>query len=736
MDTKLSTNKTRAISLLAVVTLMCGSLLTTGFGITFQSAWLAGGATITVTSTDDVLADDGLCTLREAIIAANTNVPSGGMSGECRAGKPNGSDVITLANGATYSLTIDSTQEDNAADGDLDILDNKAGMDLFIKVAKGGTATISQDASVDDRVLHILGGAKVKIDGLTLTGGTADWSGGGIFNAGTLIVNYSTISGNVANYGGGIYNDTSGTLILAGSTVSGNTANVDGGGLENGGTLTVDASTFSANSATYGGGGLFTYLGTVTIQNGSVFGGDPNTGQGNTANYGGGIAVWSGNLSLTDSTISGNTVSWVGGAIRNGSDGTVIISTSTISNNSAEWDGGGILNEGAMTVDASEVLDNTATFQGGGIGNYEGDLTISASTVSGNSSGDGGGAVNWPNSTLTVDASTFTNNTAGSGGGLRNQGTATITNRSQFTGNTVGWMGGAITNDSGGVLLVEGASIISGNSSDGFAGGLYNDSASTLTVNNSTITGNVSVYGGGGIVNDGNLTVENSVLSGNTSGQGGGLYNPGTVTIINTTVGGSGDGEGNIGTDGGGGLFNVGTMTVTDSFVIGNDGTTYGGGLFNWIGGMLTISNSTVSGNSANEGGGLHNKEGSTAIIQNGSIFSGNYARFSVGGIQNWGTITITDSVLRENMSPGEDGDAIANTGPEGSNASINASCIVGNGDTAVFSNLVTLLNATGNWWGDASGPSGVGPGIGDSVSANIDFSAWLTEPPSICVSE
>lgn len=36
---------------------------------------------------------------------------------------------------------------------------------------------------------------------------------------------------------------------------------------------------------------------------------------------------------------------------------------------------------------------------------------------------------------------------------------------------------------------------------------------------------------------------------------------------------------------------------------------------------------------------------------------------------------------------------------------------------------------ATENWWGDASGPSGAGPGSGDPVSAGVDFSDWLTAP-------
>lgn len=37
-------------------------------------------------------------------------------------------------------------------------------------------------------------------------------------------------------------------------------------------------------------------------------------------------------------------------------------------------------------------------------------------------------------------------------------------------------------------------------------------------------------------------------------------------------------------------------------------------------------------------------------------------------------------------------------------------------------------LNATNNWWGDANGPSGEGPGAGDSVGDNVSFEPFLTE--------
>ena len=35
-------------------------------------------------------------------------------------------------------------------------------------------------------------------------------------------------------------------------------------------------------------------------------------------------------------------------------------------------------------------------------------------------------------------------------------------------------------------------------------------------------------------------------------------------------------------------------------------------------------------------------------------------------------------------------------------------------------------IDASGNWWGDSSGPGGAGSGSGDTVSANVDYTPWL----------
>jgi len=53
---------------------------------TALAASAAKGNTITVNSTGDAAADDGECTLREAITAASDNLPSGATTGECAGG--------------------------------------------------------------------------------------------------------------------------------------------------------------------------------------------------------------------------------------------------------------------------------------------------------------------------------------------------------------------------------------------------------------------------------------------------------------------------------------------------------------------------------------------------------------------------------------------------------------------------------------------------------------------------
>ena len=61
----------------------------------------AAAGILEVNSDADTNANDGFCTLREAITAANTDTTSGAAAGECAAGS--GADEITFA--GDYTIT-------------------------------------------------------------------------------------------------------------------------------------------------------------------------------------------------------------------------------------------------------------------------------------------------------------------------------------------------------------------------------------------------------------------------------------------------------------------------------------------------------------------------------------------------------------------------------------------------------------------------------------------------------
>ena len=43
-------------------------------------------------------------------------------------------------------------------------------------------------------------------------------------------------------------------------------------------------------------------------------------------------------------------------------------------------------------------------------------------------------------------------------------------------------------------------------------------------------------------------------------------------------------------------------------------------------------------------------------------------------------------------------------------------------------------ISAQDNWWGDASGPGGAGPGSGEEISGSVDYANWRTEPFTLTV--
>jgi hypothetical protein len=116
---------------------------------------------------------------------------------------------------------------------------------------------------------------------------------------------------------------------------------------------------------------------------------------------------------------------------------------------------------------------------------------------------------------------------------------------------------------------------------------------------------------GGGIFNEGELTITNSTISGNSTNYelgGGGIFNAigGTLTLLNSTVSRNSAACNYFpnpdfpGCSGGGGIYNSGTLLVINSTIVGNstyDCVAGGGGILN-AGGAITIVDSSISGNS------------------------------------------------------------------------------------------------------------------------------------------
>jgi hypothetical protein len=205
-----------------------------------------------------------------------------------------------------------------------------------------GTVTLV-DSEVADNFSACDGGGiagergTLTLQGSQVWGNRANGRGGGIFHdaefTGTITLSQgSTVNGNAALTGGGIYNLVGTLTVCGGSAVVSNTADTEGGGIYNPGTSTalITDSTVASNRAAAGGGIMNTFSGQLALERSTV--------ADNEATEGGG--VWnsvSGQVTLTDSTVSGNTAEEGGGLF---TFGQVTLRSVTVADNAAARGGG------------------------------------------------------------------------------------------------------------------------------------------------------------------------------------------------------------------------------------------------------------------------------------------------------------------------------------------------------------------------------------------------------------
>jgi CSLREA domain-containing protein len=205
---------------------------------------------------------------------------------------------------------------------------------------------------------------------------------------------------------------------------------------------------------------------------------------------------------------------------------------------------------GADTIDLSS-LSGTITlvplFLGGlgGLPNINDDVTIDgpgANKLTVNADGNDRVFFNEANTTIAGVTATGAIASCGDtfGGGIVNWGSGSLTlENSAVNGNTNCFHGGGIVTalfgGSAPVTIID--STVSNNSGDG----IFNSCCVHLSITNSTIAGNSDSIGGG-ILNNGTLTVVNSTVAGNSSTAigvcctGGGILNNGVAAFQNTIV--------------------------------------------------------------------------------------------------------------------------------------------------------------------------------------------------------
>lgn len=284
-------------------------------------------ANIAVTTLADADAVDGGCSLREAILAANTDAPYN----ECAAGTGS-SDRILLTVPGTILLAANLPELSDSA--------------ALLGLGPGSSIVDGQNARTILRLDTGGAGQTFRLEGLTLTRG-AGTSAGPALNAGahTVVVRDAVLSSSTATLRGGAIATLDTDLLLERVWLDANTVTGSSGGgaiYAIGGSLRLRSSTVSGNAATH-----------ASAAAGGIF-------------VGSGVAV-----EIRDSTVSGNSTLGMGGGLYlNGTavtgDLEIQLTRSTITQNHANTDasndfqrGGGIAIGGGVSTSANLHLVNS-----------------------------------------------------------------------------------------------------------------------------------------------------------------------------------------------------------------------------------------------------------------------------------------------------------------------------------------------------------------------------------------
>jgi hypothetical protein len=532
---------------------------------------------------------------RRELLTTVTNLSSSGAGSLSAAVASGGSiDFQAGLNGTIHfssAVAISSNVSIDAGSNTIH-LDGGGTSEIF-DITNGGNVSLtglkfSNASAAEGGAIYNGNGATLNLSGCDFTNNVAtntNWGGGALANFGALTVDDCSFSGNQASKGGAVWNAAAATsAVITNSLFTGNTAG-QGAALEDESSQSAQLTgdTIQGNTTTGANTGVVdAEAANITLTNCTIAGNTSGTGSS------GAVYVLAGTVKYINTIVADNTAS----QFATGSGGTL---TSL---------GHNISSDGTGNLSGTGDLPNTEP----GLGPLQnnGGSVDSMAPTSGSAAINAGdnAAANLPatdqrglqrtlNGTIDIGAveaivvdTTADNNDSNYGAGqlslreaiaLAPAGTSLIFD-SGIAGGTIDLSAGVgskldinqnLTIDASG--LAGGLTVSGGNSVQ-----VFNiDSTADVTLAGLTIAnGNGNGIEGGGIVNNGTLTLSGCAISGSVAAEGAGIYNNGTLTVDKST------------------FTNNQTLQLAG----------VGGALWSNGSSVATVTNSTFTGNSAGYG--------------------------------------------------------------------------------------------------------------------------------------
>lgn len=299
-------------------------------------------AIIFVDSTNPGANVPGVCTLRDAITAANTDSEVGG----CLAG--DGSDRIELGFEEIYELI----EVDNNPGDPQGLPSITSEINIF---ANGSIVKRSENPGTPDFRIFNVQGEKLTINDISIENARVRAAAGLFIVGGELNIYNSVIKKNIAinGDGGGIGVSGGGILRLTNSTIVNNVSSSSGGGILNdNGQVEIRNCLIYDNTAPNFGSGISTGFGHVTITNSTI-----------TGNNGHGLVF----LNNSEGLINNSTINKNSNFGIFSSNSNVIITNTIISNHISSQDCSGVIDSNGFNIDSDgSCID----------GGVEGDLPL------------------------------------------------------------------------------------------------------------------------------------------------------------------------------------------------------------------------------------------------------------------------------------------------------------------------------------------------------------------------